>query len=653
MAIHNKERHVSTGTTVLHATDSIELAVSTPDSSSSKQQRRSKSTKDKRTPSLPKVRDLFKIKKTPSRRFLRSSKSCDDLASSQEVVITPKVKRNSLTVDVPDVPRINTDLRTIAYKPNNDDTASAPDAIPTGSSASTTSKSTIGDDSTMMQCTFSDSINLAWGDDLPQESFFAVTDFTKSNWMETVTSQSTQSLSLGFISVMAATVVIHPIIFVTGAAAAVWAVGVVHAVEKGYQFFTDGEFQQLFWADSEDVQDEDKVEEKQAEKVCEDSSHTQSSSTAMSPCSDPPSPLFSPREKSNRRHINPMDKAILAHFPQLDNEVVTAEFPGLNALEFFYVFFSDKAPFSWKEFQESIGDVDINYGKWDKQKETPFTFHPSVLNTPREVLPKLPASSRKERVLEFKTLTKSYFGPAYAKARKVQRVTKFSTRLVIIECKTELFNIPYSDRFFVLERWVIESTKHDKSVNPAMLYNTKISVSVQVFMLKDCNFEKQIRSKTLSTVTGLVTTWCEKATKALDLTLKKKLERMRLKLDTQDTKSIYSSHSANTSLSKPLKSSLLSNSNSDIRPKGGKEQALLKIHNKQLKIIEKKIAAGDMECIETKHCQLAGEGLAFARVLGQDDNNDSNNANQEETNTKMKNKKSKNLKRLVFKKKNR
>jgi hypothetical protein len=151
-------------------------------------------------------------------------------------------------------------------------------------------------------------------------------------------------------------------------------------------------------------------------------------------------------------------------------------------------------------------------------------------------------------------------------------------------------------------------------------------------------------------MTGLVTTWCEKATKALDLTLKKKLERMRLKLDTQDTKSIYSYHSTNTAIPKPLKRSLVSNSNSEIIPKGGKEQALLKIHNKQLKIIEKKIAAGDMECIETKHCQLAGEGLAFARVLGQDDNN-SNNANQEKT--KMEKKKSKNLKRLVFKKKDR
>eukprot|EP00553_Chaetoceros_curvisetus_P000962 CAMPEP_0204630236 /NCGR_PEP_ID=MMETSP0717-20131115/19937_1 /ASSEMBLY_ACC=CAM_ASM_000666 /TAXON_ID=230516 /ORGANISM="Chaetoceros curvisetus" /LENGTH=36 /DNA_ID= /DNA_START= /DNA_END= /DNA_ORIENTATION= len=36
---------------------------------------------------------------------------------------------------------------------------------------------------------------------------------------------------------MAATVVIHPIIFVTGAATAVWAVGVVHALDKGYDFF--------------------------------------------------------------------------------------------------------------------------------------------------------------------------------------------------------------------------------------------------------------------------------------------------------------------------------------------------------------------------------------------------------------------------------
>ena len=56
---------------------------------------------------------------------------------------------------------------------------------------------------------------------------------------------------------MAATVVIHPILFVTGAATAVWAVGVVHAVEKGYEFFGDGQFKNMFWADSEVEQFED------------------------------------------------------------------------------------------------------------------------------------------------------------------------------------------------------------------------------------------------------------------------------------------------------------------------------------------------------------------------------------------------------------
>ena len=67
-----------------------------------------------------------------------------------------------------------------------------------------------------------------------EQSFFCKDDFRVSTWSDVVTSDSERSLStVGFAAIMAATVVIHPMVFMTGAATAVWAVGLFHATEKG------------------------------------------------------------------------------------------------------------------------------------------------------------------------------------------------------------------------------------------------------------------------------------------------------------------------------------------------------------------------------------------------------------------------------------
>lgn len=480
-------------------------------------------------------------------------------------------------------------------------------------------------------------------DELPQESYFESNDFSKNNWMETVEKPSAESLSFGFLSIMAATVVIHPILFVTGAATAVWAVGIVHAAEKGYEFFSDGQFKNMFWADSDREQFEfdDQVDSEESDghidsgdKVISSTSTNASINCASpsgassskskssdsdsedigSPLHPPTTPMTSPPSSTlSRRHVTPNDEAIIAQFPQLDTEVVTADMPGLNALEFFHVFLSDSAPYNFKEFQETRGDVDIEYGKWAKFNDEKVSFNPNAVKTSN-----FPTSSSKERVLTFKTLTKSYFGPAYASAKKTQRVTKFSTRLVIVESKTELFGIPYSDRFFVVEKWIIEAIKHDKKDNPQMLYTTKLSVSVEVFMLKDCNWEKQIRQKTLATMTELVTSWTEKATQALDLTLKRKLERLRLLNDTADTKSLYSYRSKDSR--KATKRRIASSPTLTTLRENGIEtsrQALMNIHRNRLKVLEKKAASGDLEwcSVELKHCIGDGEGKSFAEVL--------------------------------------
>ena len=313
-------------------------------------------------------------------------------------------------------------------------------------------------------------------------------------------------------------------------------------------------------------------------------------------------------------------------------------FPGLNALEFFEVYFADDAPYSFKEFQSTKGDIDIEYGKWKRraggsssngndsncsQDVNIHSFHPaaSQQQTPS---PTFPTSSRKERVLNFKTLTKSYFGPAYATARKTQRVSKFSTRLVIIESKTELFDIPFSDRFFVVERWVIEADKNSSSLK-GCIYTAKLSVSVQVFMVKSCNWEKQIQSKTLSTMKELLESWTNMATQALGLAIQKKLERRKVKQRDDASLKSYRSDKGEVKQGQieTMESSDKGSASTPMNVTSPRQEKAFQMHQEKLKVIEQQFSTGDLEwCdIEMRHCEQAGAKWAFAEVLYPGDEN--------------------------------
>ena len=80
------------------------------------------------------------------------------------------------------------------------------------------------------------SSNNAGEDDMSTSDLttFESSDFQSATWRQVLTTDGQNSLSaMGFAAVMTATVIIHPLVFVTGAATAVWAVGVFHAVGKG------------------------------------------------------------------------------------------------------------------------------------------------------------------------------------------------------------------------------------------------------------------------------------------------------------------------------------------------------------------------------------------------------------------------------------
>lgn len=619
--------------TVVHTSHCIEVSVPTPPRKNNQV-----------APQIRKVKSMT-FKGVPRMRLFRSKRSgknsCPDESNGkpQDVVIVSKAQSSrtkpSLQISIPSL----------------DANGQMPSMIPISSTQSSSDSPKSAIETAVMDplenLKTSPPANIERKqsnsmDDPPRGTYFMQADFSRNNWLETMASQSTDSVSLGFLSIMAATVVIHPILFITGAATAVWAVGTVHAVERGYEFFSDGQFKNMFWADAEVEQFEDRENapncsgkndsdnRKSPSIVSPDGNSPSDSFIPRAPLTDettsiamrpPISPLTTPRTPASfRRHVTPTDVAITDNFPPLKTDVVNAEFPGLNALEFFHVFFSDDAPYSFKEFQQTRGDVDITFGKWIKYEGETASFHPDA--KARLKPESLPTCSKKERVLNFKTLTKSYFGPAYATAKKTQRVHKFSTRLVIVESMTELFDIPYCDRFFLVEKWIIESCKHDKKTNPSMLYTTKLSVSVEIFMLRSCSWESQIRSKTLSTMSDWVTSWSAKATQALDLTLKRKLERMREFNDAHqhDAKSLYSYRSKESRMSKHVKAIAISPKKQGNRlptVPGKSRQLLMDIHQNRLKELDKKAASGDLEwcSIEIKHSAHPGKGKPLTEVL--------------------------------------
>ena len=171
------------------------------------------------------------------------------------------------------------------------------------------------------------------------------------------------------------------------------------------------------------------------------------------------------------------------HFPKLEHHIITDRvFDGLKASECFELFFDDEAPFSFSQFQETMGDINISYEKWTENDTPQKSFHPKPSSSCKHITRQL------SRVTAFQTLTRSYFGPAYAEAKKIQIASFFSEDMVVMENKTILSGIPFGDKFFVLERWVLE-TKDDR--------NSMLNASVQVCMLSSCTFEGQIRKKSL------------------------------------------------------------------------------------------------------------------------------------------------------------
>eukprot|EP00980_Cylindrotheca_fusiformis_P027999 scaffold22575_cov141-Cylindrotheca_fusiformis.AAC.30 len=186
---------------------------------------------------------------------------------------------------------------------------------------------------------------------------------------------------------------------------------------------------------------------------------------------------------------------------------------GLNALEFFDVFFANDAPFTFAELQRKRQDKNIEYGKWQELENIQqASLHPKSAESVDIAM--------QERILTFKTKTNSFFGPPYANATKKQRALVASKKLLVLEATTILKEVPFCDRFYITERWIVTAEKVDQ------VYHSSLSIYYEVIFKESCPFESQIVSSSKKTFLEIANTWITMARQALKLTEEARTKRL-------------------------------------------------------------------------------------------------------------------------------
>mmetsp|Transcript_53310 Transcript_53310/g.129576 ORF Transcript_53310/g.129576 Transcript_53310/m.129576 type:complete len:856 (-) Transcript_53310:79-2646(-) len=223
----------------------------------------------------------------------------------------------------------------------------------------------------------------------------------------------------------------------------------------------------------------------------------------------------------------------------VQSSVQNVEFHGLNAKEFFDVFFADDAPFGFEAFHKARKDKDVEYGQWETLEDV---LKPCLLPTAPSVSSKSSTHSAtatippiQERVVTYQAKTNSMFGPPFAPTTKIQRAMQVSKKMLMLEIKTTLADIPFADRFYLMERWVVTSEKETDKKNKGTTPTKKssrstscacLSVTSQVFFTQSCPFESTVHKESAKQINQICKQWNEMAQEALKRTEETRRQRL-------------------------------------------------------------------------------------------------------------------------------
>ena len=358
--------------------------------------------------------------------------------------------------------------------------------------------------------------------DASTTGYFDAQDFVSSNWKHAVDIIP----PVGFAVVASGIMLFHPFLFVAGA---ITAFGTMHAMGATQDYCFDGSLFHVFTGGEAATEAPKNANDTSAAEPVSEvtfalSEDDETTERTVLKFGEQSSMLSTIPESASifRKNPSALDaqdslKWVEHHYPTLSNTAVeNVELAGLNAIEFFRVFFANDAPYTYEEFQKKRNDKDIQYGCWEKLDHVQQpSLHPHALSCTDLSL------RFQERILKFHAKTNTYFGPPYAPTTKVQRCLIASKRLVVLESKTTVTDIPFSDRFHVMERWVVTAEKRDNR------YVSLLSIHSEAFFTKKCPFESKIKSTSKETVLEIAKQWCEMAQEALKLTEAHRVKRIR------------------------------------------------------------------------------------------------------------------------------
>eukprot|EP00536_Pseudo-nitzschia_multiseries_P017561 jgi/Psemu1/225538/e_gw1.1625.7.1 len=237
------------------------------------------------------------------------------------------------------------------------------------------------------------------------------------------------------------------------------------------------------------------------------------------------------------------------YYPSLSTVALdNVEFRGLKAKEFFDVFFADDAPFGFPAFHKLRRDKEVQYGSW-KTGLSSENFY--VDNSNRDIDIELPPTMvTKERNVEYHAKTNSFLGPAYAPTKKIQRAYFVSKKMLVVDIKMTLNDIPFSKHFYLIERWIVDGTRSSNNNinNSSNNSNAKspgkdrkkpkqassshcvyVTVSSQVFFTQVCSFEAAITKESAKQVCEISKCWNLMAQDGLKRTEEARMKRLRQK----------------------------------------------------------------------------------------------------------------------------
>jgi hypothetical protein len=174
--------------------------------------------------------------------------------------------------------------------------------------------------------------------------------------------------------------------------------------------------------------------------------------------------------------------------------------------------------------------------------------------------------------VEYQAKTNSFLGPPFAKTTKVQRALQISKKLLVLEIKTTLSDIPFSNRFYIMERWLVTSESHpttpeeDVPNNSSIVSNHKkggkpkkqrpsssasfssnhhhhhsskkmtscsyLTVTSQVIFTQDCPFEATVVKESTKQISEICMQWNKMAQEGLKRT--EETRRLRLREEEEE-----------------------------------------------------------------------------------------------------------------------